>query len=71
MTIKDCFVCPVCGQSSVALISAGVFMSDVRVDSLKCDTCEAEWKLYSKVSEIQIDVTKGPARASEEVTSEQ
>lgn len=60
MTLNEYFVCPVCGAGNLSLHNAKHLMSDVKVDTLSCNSCGAEWRVYSKVSEIQAEIIRRP-----------
>ena len=40
-------------------------MSDVRLDVLRCPKCETTWRVYSKVSEANIEIVSMPEKADE------
>lgn len=60
MTINEGFVCPICKQPNPMFLGATPLMSDLRMDTLKCSSCETEWRVYSKVSEMQIEILRSP-----------
>lgn len=71
MTINECFICPVCGKNNVVLQSATALMSDIRVDTMSCTSCEAMWRVYSKVSELQTEIINYPQQAADDTADAQ
>lgn len=56
--IMEYFICPVCGSNSAAVIGIKPLLEHVRVDVLRCTECSSEWRVYSEVSNIEVEVTK-------------
>lgn len=66
MSISEYFMCPCCGAKSISLLTAKPLLSDVRVDTLQCCNCGAQWNLYSKISEMQVELISIPDPSVEE-----
>lgn len=66
MNLIEYFTCPYCGDNSISLLNAKPIMSDVRVDTLKCSKCETVWNLYSKITEVQVELVSVPKPNIEE-----
>ena len=66
MNISEYFMCPSCGAESISLLNAKPIISDVRVDTLQCCNCGAQWNLYSKISEMQVELISIPDSSIEE-----
>ena len=71
MNITETFVCPHCSGQNIALIAAVPLMSDVRVDTLSCNTCCTTWNLYSKIAETNIQIVSVPQEEAAQTTEEQ
>lgn len=71
MNITETFVCPHCSGQNIALIAAVPLMSDVRVDTLSCNTCGTTWNLYSKIAETNIQIVSVPQEEAAQPTEEQ
>ena len=56
--IMEYFICPVCGSNSAGVIGIKPLLKHVRVDVLRCTECSSEWRVYSEVSNIEVEVTK-------------
>lgn len=72
MTLKDSYVCPVCGKAHSRILLVQTLMDDVRYDVFKCEDCGGEWRVYYKVTNITTEVTytPAPAKASDAEESE-
>lgn len=70
MTINESFTCPYCKEEKVAILNAASVMSDVRLDVLHCPKCETTWRVYSKVSEANIEIVSMPEKAGEAEAAE-
>lgn len=66
MNLTEYFACPYCGGDSISLLNAKPIMSDVRVDTLKCSKCETVWNLYSKITEVKVELISVPEPNIEE-----
>jgi transcription elongation factor Elf1 len=60
MTVNDCFICPLCGNTTVVIEDARPLMSDIRIDTLGCNRCGSQWRIYSKVAEMQTEIIRYP-----------
>lgn len=60
MNLNEIFVCPHCSGHSITILGAASLMSDIRVDTLSCDTCGTTWNLYSKVVETNVQIVSLP-----------
>ena len=66
MTIKESFICPICGNTSSAIIRADALMTDLRVDTFQCTKCDATWRNYMKIAEMSTEImSRGVNNASE------
>lgn len=61
MTVNDCFICPMCGNSALVIEDARPLLSDTRMDTLRCNNCGAQWRTYSKIVEIQTEIIQYPS----------
>lgn len=66
MNLIEYFACPYCGGDAISLLNAKPIMSDVRVDTLKCRKCDTTWNLYSKITEVQVELVSVPEPNIEE-----
>lgn len=71
MTIQESFVCPTCGENNVNMLGAGSIMSDVRVDTMSCPKCNTIWRIYSKITENNVEIVRPSDKkdSSEELNS--
>lgn len=60
MTLNELFTCPNCKANKTALRGSHVMLGDVRVDNLLCMECNTEWRGYSKVTDVEIEVVHAP-----------
>lgn len=56
--IMEYFICPVCGSKSTGIVGIKPLFDDVRVDVLRCTECSSEWRVYSEISNIEVEITK-------------
>lgn len=63
MTLNELFTCPNCKANKTALRGSHVMLGDVRVDNLLCMECNTEWRGYSKVTDVEIEVVHVPQPA--------
>lgn len=65
MTIKEAYVCPVCGNEQPTVIGIQALMEDVRYDSIQCPQCQSAYRVYYKTSEVAREVTYAPTAESQ------
>lgn len=56
--IMKYFICPVCGSKNTGMIGIKPLLEHVRVDVVKCTDCSSEWRVYSEVSNVEVEITK-------------
>ena len=63
MTIKETFVCPVCGcATKTSITNVNVLTEDVRYDTLECGECGSIWRVYFKETNMSSEVVFTPSK---------
>ena len=60
MNIVENYKCPYCEGNEVVILSSRPILTDVRVDTLRCNKCSTTWNLYSKIAETNIELLYVP-----------
>lgn len=65
MTIKEAYVCPVCGNEQPTITGIQALTEDVRYDSIQCSQCQSAYRVYYKTCEVTREVTYVPSQTFE------
>lgn len=70
MENQNFYACPYCNHEGDIIVASKLY-DDIRYDSLRCQACGAEWRVYYRVGNFVAEITHPPVDTTEETTVEE